>query len=240
MKKTILSALVFAPLFAGCVATSDTEDVANLDRNAAVADLTTRMDDLGYAYPLEVQPGIDEFLNISAIILERQRNVMGEYRTQTDNYRDVQAFLDAHKQSTPEQLQVAIIEFDAGSTNKDEQIGHKIAAYNSASEGIYQQNVELATELSIEIAKSAIILSQYGPEIAKVTALNFASSGLTSFLSSDEEKKEAEENPKGLVPALLKAKEQLSLALEANKIIEMEQSTIAAFNKLQLELEAKS
>jgi hypothetical protein len=239
MKKAILSALVFAPLFAGCVATSDTDGVANLDRNATVADLTTRMDSLGYSYPLEVQPGIDEFLNMSAIILERQRNVMGEYRTQTDNYRDVQAFLHAHQESTPEQLEAAIVAFDAGATNKNEEIGYKIVAYNLANEGIYQQNVELATELTIEIAKSAIILSQYGPEIAKVTALNFASSGLTSFLSSDEEKKEAEENPKDLVSALMKAKDQLSLALEANEIIELEQSTITAINELQLEQEAK-
>jgi hypothetical protein len=239
MKKTILSAFIFAPLFAGCIATSDTNDVANLDRNAAVADLTTRMDSLGYSYPLEVQPGIDEFLNMSAIILERQRNVMGEYRTQTDNYRDVQAFLYAHQKSTPEQLEAAIIMFDAGAKNKDEEIGYKIVAYNLANEGIYQQNVELATELTIEIAKSAIILSQYGPEIAKVTAINFASSGLTSILSSDEEKIEAEENPKDIASAILKAKDQLALSLEANDIIEREQSTINAFNELQLELEAK-
>lgn len=241
MKKAILSALIFAPLFAGCVSTTDTNTSANLDRNAAVAELTTRMDTLGYFHPVTVQVGIDEFLNMSAIILERQRKVMGEYRTQTDNYRDVQAFLYAHQKSTPEQLQAAIAEFDAGAKNKDEEIGHKIAAYNLANEGIYQQNVELATDLTIEIAKSAYILSQHSTAIAQVTAVKMGGEYLNDWLSSDEENTDApsEEDPKDIGTALIKAKEQLALALEANDIIELEQATITAINELQLEQEAK-
>ncbi|MBA6291928.1 hypothetical protein H4J58_15785 [Colwellia sp. MB3u-70] len=239
MKKFILSALVFTPLFVGCMATSNTDSAANLDRNAAVAELTTRMDNLGYYYPVEVQPGIDEFLNMSAMILERQRNVMGDYRTQTDNYRDVQAFLYAHEKSTPEELQAAITKFDAGATNKNEKIGDKIASYNKANEGIYQKNVELATQLTIEIAKSAIILSNYGPEIAKITAINYGASAVTSLFSSDEEEEEVEDS-KDIATVLIKAKDQLFLALEANDIIELEQLTITAINNLQLEQEAKS
>ncbi len=240
MKKSLLSAVIFAPLFAGCVSTTDTSASANLDRNMAVSQLTERMDTLGYAYPVTVQVGIDEFLNMSAIILERQRKVMGEYRTQTDNYRDVQAFLYAHQNSTPEQLDAAIKEFDAGATNKDQEIGHKIVAYNQANEGIYQQNVELATELTIEIAKSAYILTQYSTEIAKVTALRMGGDLVTSWMSSDEENAEKEEDPKDIGNALIKAKDQLALALEANEIIELEQATITAINELQLEQEAKS
>ena len=57
MKKTILSALIFAPLFAGCVSTADNS--GDLDRNAVVAELTTRMDTLGYQYPVDVVPGIN-------------------------------------------------------------------------------------------------------------------------------------------------------------------------------------
>jgi len=239
MKKASLSAIIFAPLFAGCVSTTDTSTSANLDRSAAVAELTTRMDTLGYFHPVEVQPGIDEFLNMSAIILERQRKVMAEYRTQTDNYRDVQAFLYAHKNSTPERLQAAIIEFDAGAKNKDEEIGHKIAAYNLANEGIYQQNVELATDLTIEIAKSAYILSQHSSTVAKVTALRMGGDVVSSWLSSDEENAEKEEDPKDIGTALVKAKDQLALALEANEIIELEQATITAINELQLEQEEK-
>lgn len=239
MKKALLSALVFTPLFVGCMATSNTENVANLDRNAAVVELTTRMDDLGYAYPVQVQPGLDEFLNMSAMILERQRKVMGEYRTQTDNYRDVQAFLHAHQKATPEELKKAIAEFDAGAKNKEQEIGHKITAYNQANEGIYQQNVELATQLTVEIAKSAIILGNYGPEIAKVTAVRYGASAITSLFASDENKNAKKDNSKDIGVVLVKAKDQLTLALEANEIIELEQKTIAAINNLQLEQEAK-
>ena len=241
MKKIFLSALIFAPLFAGCVSTANPNTSANLDRNAAVAELTDRMDTLGYSHPVSVQVGVDEFLNMSAIILERQRKVMGEYRTQTDNYRDVQAFLHAHQKSTSEQLQAAIVEFDAGAKNKDEEIGHKIAAYNLANEGIYQQNVELATDLTVEIAKSVYILSQHSTAIAQVTAVKIGGQYLTNFLSSDEESTDTskKEDPKDIGAALIKAKDQLALALEANEIIELEQATITAINELQLEQEAK-
>ena len=151
----------------------------------------------------------------------------------------MQAFLYAHKNSTPERLQAAIIEFDAGAKNKDEEIGHKIAAYNLANEGIYQQNVELATDLTIEIAKSAYILSQHSSAVAKVTALRMGGDVVSSWLSSDEENAEKEEDPKDIGTALVKAKDQLALALEANEIIELEQATITAINELQLEQEEK-
>ena len=48
------------------------------------------------------------------------------------------------------------------------------------------------------------------------------------------------ENPKDIGVALLKAKDQLALALEANEIIELEQATIASINERQLTLEAKN
>ena len=48
------------------------------------------------------------------------------------------------------------------------------------------------------------------------------------------------ENLKDIGVALLKAKDQLALALEANEIIELEQATIASINERQLTLEAKN
>ncbi|WP_419148673.1 hypothetical protein [Pseudoalteromonas 'SMAR'] len=235
MKKSLISALVFAPLFAGCVSTSDTNTSANLDRNAAVAELTTRMDTLGYQHPVDVVPGINEFLNAAAIVLERQYKVIGQYRTQTDHYRDVQAFLYSHQNSTPEQLEAAIIEFDKGAQSKEQEIGYKIAAYNLANESIYEQNVELATDLAIEVAKSAYILSQYKNEVATAVTMSAGSSLMSMF----SEKEEQAEDPQDIGTALLKAKDQLSLALEANELIELEQATITAINELQLEQEAK-
>ncbi|WP_372761362.1 hypothetical protein [Pseudoalteromonas sp.] len=233
MKRTILSALIFAPLFAGCVSTADTS--ADLDRNAVVAELTTRMDTLGYQYPVDIVPGINEFLNASAMVLERQYKVMGQYLISAENNKDAQAFLYANKDASPEELEAAIVKFDAGAKNEDEKIGHKLAAYNLANEAIYQQNVELATQLTIEVAKSALLLTEYRNEVAAALTLS-ATSSVISMFGSEENKAE---NPKDIGVALVKAKDQLALALEANEIIELEQATIASINEQQLELEAK-
>ncbi|MCL1059520.1 hypothetical protein L2729_16230 [Shewanella gelidimarina] len=233
MKKTLISALICVPLFTGCVSTSD-DAAATLDRNQAVSELTVKMDELGYS-PVTIQPGVDEFLNMAAAILERQRNVIGEYRKQTENYTDVQAFLYSYRGATPEALQLAIDKFDAGAKTEDEKIGHKIDVYTKANENVYDQNIELTTTLALEIAESAYILSEHSTEVAKATAANLGGSVFGSLLSDEKE-----EDPKDLGNALLKAKDQLSLALEANDIIDLELATIDAVKQLQQEQEAKS
>ncbi|WP_352260242.1 hypothetical protein, partial [Psychrobacter sp. TB55-MNA-CIBAN-0194] len=82
----------------------------------------------------------------------------------------------------------------------------------------------LATDLTVEIAKSAYILSQYKNEVAMALALSAGSSMMGMFAGEEDEA----ENPKDIGVALLKAKDQLSLALEANEIIELEQATISS------------
>lgn len=233
MKTSLIFTLICASLLTGCVSTSD-KSAATLDRNKAVSELTIKMDELGYK-SVTIQPGVDEFLNMAAAILERQRNVIGEYRKQTENYKDVQAFLYAYQNATPEELKLAIDQFDAGATSENEKIGHKITAYTQANENVYNQNVELTTTLALEIAESALILSEHGTAIAQATAANLASSVFSSF--TDDKK---EEDPKDLGTALLKAKDQLLLALEANDIIDLELATIDAVKQLQQEQEAKS
>ncbi|MDO6677034.1 hypothetical protein [Shewanella sp. 4_MG-2023] len=233
MKKSLICALICVPLFTGCASTSD--NAATLDRDQAVSELTVKMDNLGYN-PVTIQPGVDEFLNMAAAILERQRKVIGEYRTQTENFRDVQAFLYAYKDATPEELELAIAEFDAGAKTEEEKIAPKINAYSQANENVYNQNVELTTTLTVEIAKSVYILSEHGTAVAQATAINAAGSIFNSIISDEE----AEEDPQDLGTALLKATDQLSLALEANEIIDLEKETIDAVKQLQQEQEAKS
>ena len=82
-------------------------------------------------------------------------------------------------------------------------------------------------------------MSQHSSAVAKVTALRMGGDVVSSWLSSDEENAEKEEDPKDIGTALVKAKDQLALALEANEIIELEQATITAINELQLEQEEK-
>ncbi|WP_394129029.1 hypothetical protein [Shewanella maritima] len=234
MKKSLIYALVCVPLFTGCASTSD-DKAATVDRNQLVSELATKMDEVGYNQ-VAIQPGVDEFLNMAAAILKRQRNVIGEYRKQTDHYRDVQAFLFAYKDATPEELAQAIAQFDASAMSEEEKIAPKINAYSEANEVIVSENSELAVTITTEVAKSALILSEHGTAVAQATAVNMGASMFSSLMSDDKEK----DAPQDIGSALLKAKDQLSLALEANEIIELEQNTIQAIQQLQQEQEAKS
>lgn len=227
MKKWIVAPLA-AIVLSACMSTSN-ENAATLDRNQAVADLSVQMEELGFNR-VEIQPGVDEFLNICASILERQYNVMGDYRTQTENYVDVQAFLTAHQGKSGEELKAAIITYDEKAETDADKIGPKLTAYNSAIEGVSEQNTKLASDITAQLAQATIILSEHSTTVAKAGSL-----GLVSGWMSDNE--QTADNNLGM--AIVRAKKQIDLASDANEIITLEQETIEAINALQDELEAK-
>ncbi|MCU7555383.1 hypothetical protein OCL06_12375 [Alteromonas sp. ASW11-19] len=232
MKKWILVPTLAAILATtGCSSTDESaENAATMNRDQAIATLSEQIAEVGYN-PVAIQPGVDEFLNICASVLKRQHKVMEEYRTQAEHYADVQAFLYAHKDKEPAELQAAIVEFDNGAQSEDEKIAPKILAYQSAIDEVSKQNAELTVEITVQVAQAAYMITQYGQAIAQSTALNMAGS-----LFSSEEKNA--DNDLGL--AVLRAKDQISLASDANKIISIEQDTIKAIDSLQAELDAKS
>jgi hypothetical protein len=228
---------ILAPTFAAILATSGCmsngsgdEQAATMNRVDAIATLSTNIEEVGFNR-VEISPGVDEVLNICASILERQYSVMDEYRTQAENHADVQAFLYAHQGKTPEQLQLAISEFDASATTDDEKIGPKITAYQAAIDKVSEQNAQLGVELAAQLIKLGYLTTQYSGEIAKVTAANW----LGGMMKADEDRNA--DNDVAL--ALLRAKDQLSLASDANELISLEQETIEAIDGLQAELEAK-
>jgi len=227
MKKWIVAPLA-ALVLSACMSTSN-ENAATLDRNEVITDLSVQMEEVGFNR-VEIQPGVDEFLNICASILERQYNVMGEYRTQTENYVDVQAFLTAHQGKSEEELKAAIIAFDEKAQTEDEKISPKLNAYNAAIEGVSEQNTKLTTEISLQLAQAAIILKDHSSTVAKAGSLGMVS----GWMSGNEQNAD---NNLGL--AILRAKDQIDLASDANEIITLEQETIEAINSLQDELEAK-
>ncbi len=233
MKKWILAPTLAAIMAtSGCSSTAEGPDTAaTMNRDQAIAVLSDRIVEVGYN-PVTIQPGVDEFLNICASVLKRQHSVMEQYRTQAENHADVQAFLYAHQDKEPAELQAAIVEFDSGALTEDEKIAPKILAYQSAIDEVAKQNAELTVEITVQVAQAAYMITQYGQAIAQSTALNMAS----SWLSSDEEK--TADNDLGL--AVLRAKDQIGLASDANKIISIEQDTIKAIDNLQAELDAKS
>ncbi len=232
MNKWILAPTLAAILTtSGCMSNgSGNEQAATMNRVDAIAALSTNIEEIGFNR-VEISPGVDEVLNICASILERQYSVMDEYRTQAENHADVQAFLFAHQGKTPEQLQLAITEFDAGATTEDEKIGPKITAYQAAIDEVSEQNTQLGIELAAQLIKLGYLTTQYSGEIAKATAANW----LGGMMMADEER--TADNDVAL--ALLRAKDQLSLASDANELISLEQETIEAIDGLQAELEAK-
>ena len=237
---------ILAPTFAAILATSgcmsngtDGEQAATMNRVEAIANLSKDIEEVGFER-VQFNPGVDEVLNICASILERQYSVMSEYRVQAENHADVQAFLFAHKDKTPEQLQLAIVEFDQGATTVDEQIGPKIAAYQAAIDEVSKRNTELGTELTMQLVQLGYLLSQYGPEIAQLTAANTLDGYLGGFMSSaDDSDAKMAEPKKDMIAAIVRAKDQMDLAMQANELISLEQETIEAIDSLQTELEAK-
>ncbi|MCL2916285.1 hypothetical protein L2725_21350 [Shewanella corallii] len=241
MKKYIAVCILAATLSSGCMSTS--ENAATMDRAAAATDLISRMDEVGYAKVAHV-PGVDQLLHSASSILERQRSVIEMYQAQSTNHRDVQAFLYANKDLEPLALEQAIVEFDAGALNDEEKIGPKIQVYRAASEQIFEENVELAVELTVQLGISAAILAQNGEAVTDAISIKAADYGVnmltSSIFGSDDqadEDKETEHTHMGL--ALLAAKDRLELAYEANELIDLELDTIKAVEALQLELEAR-
>ena len=230
MKKLLAPALLAASLvITGCSSTSD-EEKASMDRFQYMNHVTAQMDELGYD-KVTVLPGADEFFNIAASIAERQVKVMQEYRTQAENHADVQAFLYAHRESTPEQLKLAIVEFDATAPSEDQKIAAKIAAYNAALESVREANAKLLAEIVLEGGKAAYILAQYNSDIAQAMAL----SSLGGLMGGGEQTPQ-----NNVFLALERAKDHLALATEASELISIDEETIEAINALQTELEAKS
>ncbi|PFG52246.1 hypothetical protein ATG98_1254 [Marinobacter sp. LV10R520-4] len=223
-------AISFATVAISGCATFNGEQAATMDREQHIAELSQEIETVGFNR-VEIQPGVDEFLNLSASLLERQYSVMGEYRTVTANYVDVQGFIEANKKATDEELAAALMAFDAGATSEEGKIGPKIKAYEDAVANISEQNAGLGLEVAANLLKATIILKDNAQIVGIATGVKAAGS---LFGGSDK----TADNDLGL--ALLRAKDQLSLAYDANKIISLEQETIEQINEFQEELENKA
>ena len=227
--KKLLSIPLATAILSGC-ASFGGQEAATMDRDQHIADLRQQMQTVGFN-EVEIQPGVDEFLNLSASILERQYSVMGEYRNITENHVDVQGFLEANKGATEEELKAAMIKFDAGATSEDGKIGPKVQAYRAALDVISEKNADLGLDIAKNLASATIILKDHAQAVSVATAIRAAE----GFFSTTD--KTADDD---LGLALLRAKDQLSLAYDANKIISLEQETVEQIEEFQEELENKA
>lgn len=231
-------ASLFISALAGCSSIPGTES-ATVDRNEMSNQLTQTCAELGTEYT-PVSYAVDKVSQVMVSIQERQCAVFLDYRTLADKHADVAGFLAVNADKTDEELLVAMNEFDQDK-EESKKIRPQVEAYKAASDSIFDQNVELAKDLTLQAAEIAIIAS----DNAAAIGVDAAKGGLTSLLAfasnqSDEEGEaegEAEEVP--VVEAYHELKARSVLAYDANDMISLDQNTIEQLENLDKVLEEK-
>ncbi|MCL4409325.1 hypothetical protein [Aliidiomarina haloalkalitolerans] len=226
-RSVILLILLLLGQLTGC-ASRLPENAHTLDREAAMTELSQRIERVGYRR-VRISPGVDEFLNVAAAILEQQAELMYEYRIRAEFHRDVQAFLWAYQGASTDELQAAARAFDAQASADEDKIAPKLAAYQLANRRIQERNRALAVEISAQMLVAGYLLKEHRDAVM-VFALANMLSGLTGGHGNRT-------HDNDLILALLRARDQLQLAREANALIRIEQATIAAIDDLQRDLE---
>ncbi|CAH0531779.1 hypothetical protein NI382_17000 [Vibrio parahaemolyticus] len=224
-KKTAVATL-FVSVLAGCSSIPGMES-ATVDRNEMSTQLTKTCAELGSDYT-PVSVAVDQVSKIMVSIQERQCSVFQDYRTLADKHADVAGFLAINADKSDEDLLVAMNAFDEGKT-KNKKIRPQVEAYKSASDSIFDKNVELAKDIAIESGKIAYIASQ-NPKLLLVETTGGVLKSIPLFGSSDDENAEEEVAP--IVAAYNELKARSVLAYDANEMISLDQNTIDQLENL--------
>lgn len=226
-KKTAVATL-FVSVLAGCSSIPGMES-ATVDRNEMSTQLTKTCAELGSDYT-PVSVAVDQVSKIMVSIQERQCSVFQDYRTLADKHADVAGFLAINADKSDEDLLVAMNAFDEGKP-ANKKIRPQVEAYKSASDSIFDKNVELAKDIAIETGKIAYIASQNATVLGQETALASLKNGL-SFVSSSSEDENAEKEVVPVVEAYNELKARSVLAYDANEMISLDQNTIDQLENL--------
>ena len=228
LKKNITAAVMVLSILAGCSSLSN-EQKANVNRDVEVKRIIDEIDTVGYE-AIEVSPGIDQFLNGLSAYVKQQKNVAVQYRDVVKEFRDVASFLAANQGKTEQELLAEAKRFDLGAKTEQDKIGNKLAAYRSATQTISDENSKLTGALTVQGVELALLVTQYGSQIAKVAAINTA---MGWFKDKDTDEKYT------VGSAVIRAKNQLSLLNEINGLIEADQAVAGSLSKLQEQLDAR-
>lgn len=226
-KKTAVATL-FVSVLAGCSSIPGMES-ATVDRNEMSTQLTKTCAELGSDYT-PVSVAVDQVSKIMVSIQERQCSVFQDYRTLADKHADVAGFLAINADKSDEDLLVAMNAFDEGKP-ANKMIRPQVEAYKSASDSIFDKNVELAKDIAIETGKIAYIASQNATVLGQETALASLKNAL-SFVSSSSEDENAEKEVVPVVEAYNELKARSVLAYDANEMISLDQNTIDQLENL--------
>ncbi|MDV6249674.1 hypothetical protein [Vibrio sp. EA2] len=226
-KKTAVATL-FVSVLAGCSSMPGMES-ATVDRNEMSTQLTKTCAELGTEYT-PVSYAVDKVSKIMVSIQERQCAVFQDYRTLADKHADVAGFLAINSEKSDEELLIAMNAFDEGKP-ENKKIRPQVDAYKSASDSIFDKNVELATDIAMQTGEIAIIASQNATVIAQESALAGLGNVL-SFASSSSEDEDAEKEVVPVVEAYNELKARSVLAYDANEMISLDQNTIDQLENL--------
>ncbi|CAM4451732.1 hypothetical protein [Vibrio agarivorans] len=224
-KKTVLASL-FVTALAGCSSISG-EDAATLNRTEMNEKLTQTCEELGNSYT-PVSVAVDTASEVMVSIQDRQCKVFQSYNVLASKHGDVAGFLAVNSGLTDEELLAAMEEFDADKP-EDKKIAPQVNAYKTASDSIFDSNVELGLELAVQAAQISMIAADNATVLAQETGLAMFSNILAS--ASVEEDEEA----KDVVPIVAAYDELTSrsaLAYEANNLISLDQNTIKQLENL--------
>lgn len=233
-KKNVMATL-FTVALAGCSSMPGIES-ATVDRNEMSAVLIKSCAELGSEYT-PVSYAVDKVSKVMVSIQERQCSVFHDYRTLADKHADVAGFLKINADKSDEELLVAMNEFDQGKA-EDKKIRPQVEAYKTASDSIFDKNLELAKNIALESAEIALIASENATVIAKDSAVSIVDNAVSYFSNkSEEDEEEKEEVP--VVNAYNEMKARSLLIYDANDIIALDQNTIEQLENLDKVLAEK-
>ncbi|MGS0826376.1 hypothetical protein ACVBIO_11240 [Shewanella sp. 0m-8] len=233
-KKTIIAALMLS-VISGCTSMSGAGS-ATADRAQMKVELTENCATLGDKYT-PVSYAVDKASKVMVSIQERQCAVFNSYSTLASKHADVAGFLAINADKSDEELLIAMNEFDAAKP-ENKKIRPQVEAYQNASDDIFDENVELTADITLQVAEIAYIATQNATAIAHDSAGGLLDSILAFFSNESKEEGEAEE----IVP-IVAAYDELSarseLAFDANTLISMDQDTIEQLKNLDKVLAEK-
>ena len=115
------------------------------------------MQKIGFTSP-NVSYLFDQYSDTVLNIYSNQFELMTEYKSLLDNHKDVTSFLMANQGKSEQEIQQAVIDFDAGAKSEEQKIGPKLSRYEAATSEIWQENAKLSLQIAAQALELGAVL----------------------------------------------------------------------------------
>ncbi len=160
MKIKTLSVVLGAILVSGCASQIDIWD----DREEMLNELAATCE----AHTTDYQsysPTFDQASEALLAITRRQCAAASEYRTIRENHKDVEQFFAMNTANGLGNEEIAELLLE------DSDMSKKFQQYQAAQDAIFDQNLELAMDLGLVTAETALLFAEHATTIAKIEVL---------------------------------------------------------------------